>query len=94
MFFYKEVTVVVEALDGKWKEANRESFGFIAQQVLLSVHTAAATVEVSFTGHALHGEIGGANEPTVLEFENCVANEIYLRSAAGGEKIQVWAWGR
>ena len=93
MIFYERVTVLAKAADGKWKGTQRYPFLGICRNLLLIVESAAATVEVSTTGYALHGEIGGTGQPTELRLEGFPVSEVWLRSAAGGEIIQVWAWG-
>lgn len=90
---YKRITVVIEPVDGLWKLTHKNTFGGVCRNLLVEVETAAATVEISFNGKDLHGEIGGTGQLTQLLMKGFPVSEIWLRSAAGGEVIQVWAWG-
>ena len=91
MIFYKSVSVPTENAAG-WQVTERDKFGGQVRNVFLHFVSGTGPVEVSFTGQALHGEIGGA-KPDDLKIEGMPVSEVWLRSANGDEVVQVWAWG-
>lgn len=91
MIFYESISVTAKDAAG-WQAAQRFSFSGKARNVFVHVESGTGPVEISFTGQALHGELG-ASKPDDLVMEDFPVSEIWLRSTNADEVVQVWAWG-
>ena len=89
MIFYDKITVQIGSA---YSDDGRTTFGLQSKKVKLDFITGTGPVFFSFNGSTDHGEIGGPGLPESVDLPDFAANEIWFRSAGGGETVQVWAW--
>lgn len=66
--------------------------GFHSTGFLL-VNRGGNTVEYSFDGVNVHGELGTSSPEDSLLFHNRMVDKIFLRAAGGSNAVRVEAWG-
>lgn len=60
---------------------------------LLLVNRGGSTVEYSFDGTNVHGELGTSSPEDSLVFHNRMVDKVFLRAASGSNAVRVEAWG-
>jgi hypothetical protein len=84
-FYYEKINTTKTSVG--WGAAKR--FNFPAFRLLLWNKSKCDTVEWSFDGINVHGELSPGES---IAFDGLNQKQIYFRSPSGAQWVRVWAW--
>jgi len=77
--------VKVEVTDSNWPASPQIDFGFTTSAFSLLNLDGSTTVEYSFDGSTLHGDLEPGTSSAGLVFDNRLEDSIYLRAASNAK---------